>query len=225
VIETYRAMVRPPDFDPAGAQAEVTVICNYYERLLLIPTIVRRLRDAAPGIRLQIVNASSEGHQRLLEGAGDVLLGPFLRRESGVYSRPLFDEEYACLVDPAHPAADHAPTLEAYLDFDHILITYDGSWKSRYLQELDRAGHGLRVALKVPSPAGVARLVSGGSLVATVPARLARRIGPDLAVVPCPVPAPFRIGLVWTARHHAEPMHRWLRDSIADWVEEAVGGV
>lgn len=229
LIEEYRALATPEVFDARSARAEVVIACNYYERLLLIPAIARRLHEVAPGIRLAVINASSDGPQRLLSDEADLLLGPLQEAASGVYSEALFEDRYTCLCDAAHPLAGGAPGVEAYLALDHILITYDGSWRSRYLQELEAAGHRLEVAMRVPSPAGVAQLVQGTRLVATVPARLAAHLGAGPGGAgqgrfACPVPAPFPLGLSWTARTHANALHRWLRGQIARVVRQEMQG-
>lgn len=221
LLEDYRAMATPEAFDPAKARAEITIACNYYERVLMIPLIAKRLQTEAPGIRLSIVNSSSDGHQRLVQGQADMLLGPFQAVESGVYMTALFDEEYVCLMDRDHPSANTTPSLETYLSFQHLVITYDGGWKSKFLQELESAGHDLTVAMKVPSPAGIGQLVSGTGLVATVPARLAQRIGDGQAIVACPVSARFKLSLVWTARTHRSALHSWVRSSVQTVLAEA----
>lgn len=220
LLDTYRDMATPDAFDPAKAQAEIIIACNYYERVLMIPAIARRLQREAPGIRLNIVNSFSDGPQRLLEGQADLLLGPFLPAESGYYFKELFEEEYVCLMDPDHPSAGGTPDLAGYLAFSHLIVTYGDRWKSRFLQEIEAAGHELTVAMKVPSPAGIGQLVSGTRLVATVPARLARRIGQGQAIVPCPVPARFKLTLAWTARTNTSPLHGWIRDTIRSTVSE-----
>ncbi len=223
LLDVYRDLATPEVFDACRARAEVVIACNYYERLLLIPAIARRLHEVAPGIRLTITNASSDGPKRLLGDEADLLLGPLQEVGSGVYSEALFEDHYLCLADAAHPCAGGAPTLKEYLALDHILITYDGSWRSRYLQELEAAGHRLEVAMRVPSPAGVAQLVKGTRLVATVPARLGAHIGAGLGRFACPVLAAFPLGLTWTARTHASPLHRWLRGRLARVVRQQMG--
>ena len=94
--------------------------------------------------------------------------------------------------------------------------------RTRHLQEIEASDRQLSVAIYVPSPAGIAQLVSGTRLVATVPERLAERIGAGQAIVPCPVPVPFKIGLVWTARTHASPIHQWMRKTISETVLSAM---
>lgn len=214
MLDLLDGMAQPERFDPARATGSVTIACNYYERILLIPRIVAALRAEAPGMTIRVINALGDGHHRLLSREADVLVGPFGRSESGFHTRRFHAEEYACLMDPSHPMAGKPLTVEDYFTLRHVLIDYGGGWKSAYLQELEAAGHRLEPTLTVPSPAGLAELLSGSNLVATVPRRLGARIADRLAMSDCPFRGRFDLSVVWTARTNASAMHRWLREVI-----------
>lgn len=122
-------------------------------------------------------------------------------------------------MDPAHPQAETEKlALDDYLRLDHIDITYEGRWRSRYLAELEALGHRLDARLAVPSPAGVPSLIAGSRLVATLPRRLAAAIGAGLVLRDCPVPGRFSIAMVWPQRHHRDVMHRWLHHQVIEAV-------
>ena len=224
MLERLDSLARPQQFDPAQADGQFTLTCNYYERLLFVPPLVRRLRDAAPGLRVSIIDSRGRGIERLLALEADMMIGPYDSAESGVYARALREEEYVCLMDPAHPLAEGVLSIDDYLTLEHIHITYEGRWRSRYLVDLAEAGHALPVRLTVPSPAGVARLIEGTRLVATLPRRLAEAIGEGLAIRDCPVPGRFSIAMVWPQRHHRDAMQAWLRALVVETVGETVGG-
>ncbi|WP_208985996.1 LysR family transcriptional regulator [Labrenzia sp. OB1] len=210
----FRQLAAPPDFDPAMASQKFTIACNFYERVLIIPEIVHTLKREAPNLELEIIDASGIGHERLLLNEADLLIGPFERSGPHFYRRDLYQDRYVCLLDPAHPNAGKPLSLDDYLGLDHVLVTYGGQWRSRYLIELERLGKDLKVALRVPSPAGLERLVSGSDLVATVPERLSKAVGAGLRVVDCPVDTSVTIGLVWTTLNHRFPVHMWVRDMV-----------
>jgi DNA-binding transcriptional LysR family regulator len=224
LIEDFQALVEPVAFDPAAARQRFVIACNYYERELLVPGIIHAVRAQAPGLRLDFLPSTSEGHSLLLSGAADVLIGPFLRNPAGFYTRALLQERYMCLMDPQHPQAGTSLSLSAYLQLNHITVTYGGQWRSAYLQELDRQGLSLNSVVSIPSPAGIAGIISGSDLVATVPHRLADALGRHLHRVDCPVASTFQIELIWTARQHASPMHKWMRELIAEVARHAVPG-
>ena len=227
LLAEFEAMQVQPAFDPGTTTETLTIACNYYERSVLVPAIVGRLRAEAPGLQIEVIDAAGSGHTRLLEGEADLLIGPYQREDASFYERRLMSEHYVCLMDADHPAAKAPPSLEDYLGFDHIVVTYGGRWVSPYIREIEAIGRRLDAPLRVPSPAGIERLVKGSRLVATVPSRLAPLPGSDLAaglaILGCPVVAPLELKLVWSLRrHHALP-HRWAREVIAATVERLAG--
>lgn len=214
LISDFQRLTAVPDFDPRTINQHFTIACNFYERVLIIPRIVRALKQDAPNLDLEIIDASGTGHERLLSNEADLLIGPFERKDQSFYQRTLYKDRYVCLLDPSHPKADKALTLEEYLSLDHVLITYGGHWRSPYLIALDEMGHDLEVSLRVPSPAGLERLISGSSLVATVPERLSKAVGRGLNISPFPIDTTIPILLVWTRLNHQAPLNRWVRDRI-----------
>lgn len=215
MVAMLQEMARPEAFDPRASTRNISIACNYYERVLLIPRIVAAIRQAAPGMTVTVINALGDGHQRLLSQEADVLIGPFTPSGAGFHARRLYVEDYACLMDPSHPAAT-GPELDApaYLALNHVLIQYGPAWRSAYLQEIDTAGHGLTPAIIVPSPAGLDTLIAGSDLVATVPRRLGARNAARLVLRDCPFRGQFDLRLGWTAQTDPSAMHRWLRELI-----------
>ena len=207
-------MLQPDAFAPEQATQNVTIACNYYERVLLIPGIVAAIRQVAPKMTVKVISSLSDGHLRLLRREADVLIGPFERAESGFHSRRLYGEEYACLMDPGHPQARTPLDADRYLSLNHVLIDYGAGWQSAFLRELEAAGHRLTPTIVVPSPAGLGTLIAGSDLVATIPRRLGARDAETLTLAPSPFRGRFDVSLVWAAHTNASAMHRWLRDLI-----------
>ncbi|SFJ90790.1 LysR family transcriptional regulator [Celeribacter neptunius] len=214
LLERFSQLTATQDFDPKQSTETVTIACNYYERELIIPHLIHAIRAEAPKLRIEIVDSSYLGHDKLLRMEADLLIGPFVQLGAAFYARALYDDHYVCMMDPAHPMAKAALSMEEYLPLDHVYITYGGKWKSRYMQELERQGHEISIAIRTPSPAGIQTLIAGSELVATVPERLSRKLGQGLHIARCPVPTPVQIQMVWTARTHRSQMHQWVRDLV-----------
>lgn len=205
-------------FDPSSSTDTITIACNYYERALIIPHLVHAMRAEAPNIKIEIVDASYLGHDKLMRMEADLLIGPFVQLGAAFYSRTLYEDPYVCMMDPANPAAKGPLSLEQYLALEHVYITYGGNWKSRYMQVLEAQGHALSIAMRTPSPAGIRNLISGTELAVTVGARLSRHLGEGLFLTPCPVEAPVAIQMVWTARTHESAMHKWVRNHVVQTI-------
>ena len=210
-------------FDPTTATETLVIACNYYEQVLMVPRITAALKRHAPFMQIEVVDASGIGHEKLLRREADLLIGPFQREDAAFYARTLATDRYACLFDPNHPDADGPLTLDRYLALDHILVTYGGQWRSNYVTELEKMGHVLPAAIRIPSPAGIEELVSGSQLVATLPTALARKIGRHLRLIPCPFDVALPVQLVWTAEKHNSEMLKWVRNLIAEAVQSPPG--
>lgn len=220
MLDELSALGQAPDFDPATAAVSLTISCNAYERFIVIPPLVRHLRRHAPGVRLDIITAYTQGNRHLLDGVADLLIGPLFPTESGIYSEALMNDRYVCVTDPNNPLAGQALDQASYLAANHVLVTYGGAWKSPYLVQLEREGHRLARTIGTPSPADLPVLLDGTDLIGTVPSRLARHFGPSVAVTPCPFPAPVDIHMFWAARSHTAPTLRWLRGLLQDLTAE-----
>ena len=224
LLDEFETLAAPPEFDPTRARQTVTIACNYYERVLIAPHVIRRLRRDAPGLRVDLINSSAQGRLQLKRAEADLLIGPLRPDEDGFYCRNLLDDRYVCIADPDNPLCDKPLTLDSYAAARHAVVTYGGTWKSGYLQELEARRIELNTVFRLPSPAGIESIVAGTDVVSTIPRRLARTLGPAVRILDCPCPAPFEIDLVWTTRTHASPMHAWLRGVIAAAVRAAYPG-
>lgn len=222
MLDQFDELARPDVFDPGTTAMECRIGCNFYERQIILPDVLRELADVAPGVRLDLVNSTSEGDKLLKRGEVDLLIGPLRPDETEFYSRLLLEERYACVMDPGHALAGKPLTMEDYCAAKHVTITYGGGWRSRYLLELDAMGVTLEQGLTVPSPAGLQNIVRGTGLVATVPRRIAESFGNAVHVTECPCVASVSIHLVWTTRTHRSAMHMWMRDVIVESVARLV---
>jgi DNA-binding transcriptional LysR family regulator len=216
MLASLEQLARPDAFEPAQARGRLVVACNYYERVLIIPRLVRAMRERAPGIELAVANSRGLGPELILRGEADMLLGPRPHVRSGIYLSRLFSEDYVCVMDPDHPMAGRELSVADYVSLELIEITYEGNWTSSYRTEMEAKGHRATPALLVPSPAGVARLVAGSTLVATVPRRLAQTFGDAVHIAECPFRGAFDITMVWPLRFHADAMHQWVRGLIME---------
>lgn len=220
IIEQFTLLTEPDTFDPATAKQTINIACNYYERQILLPLIIKKIRANAPGIRINLINSSHEGDVQLKRSDADILIGPLRPEGQEFYCRNLIDEHYVCVMDPGNIHAVEPLSLSAYTKCTHVTVTYGGSWRSQYLVELASRNLETKEVLWIPSPASLNLVLSGTDLVATVPSRIAAAYRNSLHVTASPIPAPFQIGLVWTTRTHRSPAYVWLRKLIVDSVNE-----
>lgn len=215
MLDEFVALSQPAAFDPAEARAEIALSCNYYERITLVPGLMRILRRQAPGLKLNVLASSVRGKAQLDRGESDLLTGPVRIEDSAYYKRRLLSDHYVCVMAPDNPLAGRALDRETYLAAPQVIVTYGGNWRSRFMVEIEALGRAPNARMEVPSPSALPETLAGTDLIATVPARVARGFGEQVLVRDCPFPAPFDIDLYWTPRIHHSPMFQWLRAQLA----------
>ncbi|WP_186766331.1 LysR family transcriptional regulator [Falsiphaeobacter marinintestinus] len=216
LIERFEAMAAPRSFDPAVASVAITISCNYYERVTIIPEVARVLRRDAPGIKLNIISSAVRGREQLTRSESDMLIGPIRIEDAGYYRRALLQDQYVCIMDPGNPLAKGPMDLDSYVKAPQIMVNYGGSFRSRFLVVMEAEGHYPNTVMEVPSPANLPEMVLGTDMIATVPSRIGRLFEGSVTSMPCPFPAKFPIDLYWTARTHVSAPHTWLRSKIAE---------
>lgn len=221
LVNSFLSLSKPLHFDPATTTEKLVISCNYYERVVLVPTILRRLRAEAPGIRIKIITSDIHGHRQLLERKCDVLLSPLDTKLSGLMTRKLMVDKYVCILRHGDPRADSF-NMEDYSQGEHLTVNYDQGWRPLYLEKLETMGVSLDRSIEVPSLGSAPVLMEAGHLIMTVPALLAQEFSPSCIAVPAPFEVTFELKMFWPARSHDHPMNRWLRGHILAATAEIV---
>ena len=215
MIDEFMALSLSKDFDPAASTATVSLSCNYYERVTLLPGLMRHLRRDAPRLRVNILSSTVRGKEQLDRGESDMLIGPIKVMQGSYYRRRLLDDHYVAVMSSANLLAGSSLTKDQYLSAPSVIVTYGGTWRSRVLQDIEHDGQSLNAVMEVPSPAHIPSLLHQTDLIATVPYRIAQSYRGDVVIADTPYPAPFEIDLSWTARTHDSPLHGWVRGILA----------
>ncbi len=221
--EAERAAL-PSTFDPASATASVTISATYLSRSVLMPLMLRELRDEAPGIKIELITGFTDAGRHLFSGRADLALTPVSVDQSGLYGEALFKDQYVCLMDPENPLAKDNLTAETFASAPHLVIHYGQTWRPIYHGELANRGLEMNVAVSTPDPEDVRFLLPGTDLVAALPSRIARQFADGLFLCPCPVPAAVTVNMYWPARLNMSPLHEWLRKKAVRLARELPQG-
>lgn len=207
-----------PEFEPATSERLFRIAMTDASHITLLPRLLARIRADAPGVGLEIVPISAQAPRALEGGEADLAIGFIPGLEAGFHEQVLYAQDFVCLVSACHPRIGTAMTVRAYRDEAHIGILSRASYTTLQTS-LAKARIRRRVMLELPGFLGLATIVAGTDLVATVP----RHIGETLAapgairVVPCPVKIEgFTVRQYWHERFHRDPGHRFLRALCAE---------
>jgi DNA-binding transcriptional LysR family regulator len=133
----------------------------------------------------------------------------------------LYADSYLSVVREDHPRSKEVQSRSGFLAARHILISTSTAGHAIHqfaAEALEAEIPPEAIMLRLPSFAAVALIVCRTDAIATLPARLANSLSPDLGLLrfrpPLTLPK-VDIGQFWHERYHRDPGHRWLRTTIA----------
>jgi DNA-binding transcriptional LysR family regulator len=212
-----QALLAPNTFDPASAKRTFRLAMSDYGAAIVLPGLIRTLRREAPGIDLQISHVSREGMlDGVLNGDIDLAAGVFPELPNELRCTPLFEEQFACLVDRNGLPASGVLDLPTYLARPHVLLEMRGSGTPEIERALTTIRERRHVAVSLPHWSVAPQLISGTDLILTVAARGLHGIDqPRLVVLPPPFHIPsFTFVLAWHSRRGGDQALNWLNRRI-----------
>lgn len=216
LVRIEAAVATPPGFDPATAAREVSVMVSDYSLSTVVPPFVRRVAQAAPGLRLNLKPQRTYPGQQLEQGEADLLIAPQIYASPDHPSEPLLTDPLVCVMDAANPAAA-ALDLDTFARLPHVAMVPPVGGESFAARLLRDAGIAVNVVVTTFSFVSLGDLVRGTDRVALVQGRLARRIaqGGGVVVVNPPVQmAPLEQCVQWHSMRDKDPGLAWLRHEL-----------
>ncbi len=210
------AMVQGEEFSPARSQERFRAAMTDHGSTILLPTLVERVRKAAPHARLEVSAWNTKAYEDVVAGRIDLALSaeavpPILESEL------IFDLDFVCLVGSAQAVRTRLFTLKQYLQLPHAVVeTLDGQ-QTMVDRPLAQLGVKRRVALRLPFFLPAIFAIAKTDLILTVPRRLAKITGSlaGLRIVEPPrAIKAFPYFMAWHSRLSTEPAHTWFRDQL-----------
>ncbi|MEK1860606.1 MAG: LysR family transcriptional regulator [Rhizobium leguminosarum] len=214
-------------FDPARATRQFTIAPNSYVEFVLMPVIVARLRECAPGIRLRLTPFGNDlSETGAISGATEMVLGRIVEPPDNMVVQHLMDDGLACVVRRDHPEIAESISEEQYQRMRHVNVLPPGRMRVGLFQMLQQAGLRRDVSVSVTHFLAVPEMVAVTDYCATLPRLICQRLArdPRLKVLPAPVDlGSFPVELAWHVRYRNDPAHRWLRSLISEVAKDVSG--
>ncbi|WP_413709067.1 LysR family transcriptional regulator [Rhizobium sp. Rhizsp82] len=207
-------------FEPGTARLTFTLGLSDHPAFVLLPQLVQRLQEIAPGITLQVRNFSArdDAVDMLDSGAADVTIGVPPASAGRILNQPLFEERFVCILRKGHPAAAETLDLDTFLTLGHLLVSPENDRFGHVDTALAKHGLKRRLALTLPHMYAAPLLVAQSDMIATLMAGVVKASGreSELRLLEPPVElAPVPFVMSWHRRNDAHPAQRWFRETIA----------
>ena len=206
-------------FDPGQSTREFRICMTDISEVVLLSTLVNRLRRVAPHIHIDVDKISTDSAGRLETGDVDLAVGFMPHLEAGFHQQILFTQNFVCLAAKNHPRIKGKMSKAAFLAEGHIVVKTSGTGHSIVEKVFEQQGIKREVVLRLPSFLGVARIVAETELLVVAPRKLGETLisQEEIRLIDPPTPLPsYSVKQHWHERFHADPGNVWLRRTIAE---------
>jgi DNA-binding transcriptional LysR family regulator len=207
-------------FDPTRSNRVFRIFTLDSGVIVLLPAVMKQLLSTAPNVRLRAAHVGLQNlHASLESGEIDLALGEFPLLIPGIRRQKLFSGRHMCIFQKDHPRLSRNPSLDQFMEEQHIFITAAGTGHPHQIAErsLEEQLPARNIIAHVPSFTAAAILAKNTDAVATMPGPLAmvlaRELDMQLAKPPIKLPE-FEIAQYWHERFDRDPGNQWLRSVV-----------
>ncbi|RZL01643.1 MAG: LysR family transcriptional regulator [Rubrivivax sp.] len=222
-------MAQAETFDPALLNMTVRLGMRDVLEAITLPPLMARLAEVAPGVKVASVRVPRDAlAQALTLGEVDLVIDRQRRVDGRIKGERLADESLAVVMRRDHPLAARPMAVDAYFAGRHVMVSVQPDQPDPLQSVWAALGQGERdVFLRCQHYFSAANVVLHSDALLTLPRTYAEELARSLPLVvrelPLPVP-PIVIWMYWHADRDADPVHRWLRDSVCAGARQAMSG-
>lgn len=233
--EIEKAVQQTTPFSAQESQRVFRIMASDYAESCLMPRVLRRIRQEAPNVTLDVLTPSDVSFQDVEQGRLDMAINRFDKIPQSFHQKTLWTEFFACLMNARNPILQNPFTLDSYLEASHIWVSKTGfgvgvgvnpkdvqrlGWVD---EALSLMGRKRRISVFTRHYQVAMLLAEQHDLIATLPSRAAwlQQGNPNLVIKPPPFDIPpFELKMAWSPllQHNAD--HQWLRRLITEVAEE-----
>jgi DNA-binding transcriptional LysR family regulator len=227
VLEQTARLMSRPVFDPATATDLFRVVASDFFTEMMLPDLMARLEQVAPGVTLRYSDAiNARSLDDLREDRLDLVIAPKPVFPSWLECEPVLSAEFCIVARKNHPVlARHGVPSGAPIPMDLYVQLRHASFRAVVERPevedevLAAMGRSLQTVLSAPNFTAVWRSVAATDLVGMVPRLMAERVAASagLEIYPMPYALPnAELFQAWHRRNSHAAGLKWLRRQIAD---------
>jgi DNA-binding transcriptional LysR family regulator len=236
LAKVYKAVQPQAAFDAATAERFFRIMATDYAESTIFPPILQRLREAAPGITLDIMTPSDVSFLDVEQGKVDMVINRFDSIPQSFHQKTIWEDDFACLFSADNPIRNNF-TLDSYLQAQHVWVSKTGmgvgvgmnpddvqrlGWVD---EALNRIGHQRRITVFTRHYQAAMLMAEQNDLIATIPAKAAKLQAHNPRVVveqpPFEIP-PIELKMAWSPLLQNNPAHQWMRRLIVEVAREQI---
>ncbi|HXY48763.1 MAG TPA: LysR family transcriptional regulator [Terriglobales bacterium] len=205
-------------FDPVHTRRTFSLGLRDSSEAIVLPALLGRLEEAAPGISLASVRVNRRDLEaELANGSIDLAMDIPLSLGEDIRQKWIFRDRLVVVARSGHPRVSSTLDLDTYLSETHIMVSLRRSGPGLEDTELIRLGKRRRIGVRCQHFFEACRLVSQTELLLTMPERYALLLNTQFGnrLYPFPARVPFLdVHLYWHESAENDAANRWLRTEI-----------
>lgn len=219
VMEAVDSLYHPSGpFSPDTVKGWLKIAANDYVQSVLGLAFVRRMRDVAPNLHIEMRPVGALYPEQLLEeGIVDIVLSA-VYTNFNLHHKKMIADPFICVADAANRDIPDRLSLDEFLKLPQIDVSPSGTGLlRRYFERAQRRFKDERDIVSVlTSFASLPEMLSGSAAVSLMPSRMLpllangslRKIDIDFDL-----PA-YDISIWWHPRTNTDPMMQWCRSEL-----------
>ncbi len=224
LLETRAFAQQRPGFEPSRAAREFSIAASDYVSSVFLTKALCRVAAEAPGISIHLASADIVNEAMIDRGDLDFVILPDMVLSPRHPRVELFTDTFVCAVWSGNPLIKDTLDYDTYKSLRHVSTTFgQGARDSHFERFLRTHQIAVRTAIAMPSFRQVPEFLIGTPYVATIHARLAKTLPPDMPLRFFPPPIdvpPLRETLQWHRTRQHDAASSWLRRLMQEVAQE-----
>ncbi|MGA0805916.1 MAG: LysR family transcriptional regulator [Pseudohongiellaceae bacterium] len=213
LLDELRSFAFATDFHPEQQSGQLTIAADDLQRDLLLPTLLKRLKQEAPKLTLRVIPSGIPNLEMFRSNQCVLAISPRPPVATEIMQKRLFTDRYLVFFDGSQRAAP--ASLAEYSAAEHVTVSYTSTQHLEIDRHLEDLGIERRFGVEVSSFAGIPAFIHGTGRIATLPSLLRHDLLKDLQYCELPLSSPpLPIYMIWHARYQHDPAHVWLRQHL-----------
>jgi DNA-binding transcriptional LysR family regulator len=218
LARSARALLEPArdSLDVATLERTFTIRANDGFVELVGASLMAALTQSAPHVRIRFVAKPDKDAQPLREGMVDLEVGVLGTAAPELRTRLLFRDRFVGICRIGHPLLTKV-TAERYAGYQHVVVSRKRQYSGPVDEALGQMGLRRTIAMVVPTYANAMQIARHSDLLGLVPHSYLATQSDSTGVRHFELPvrtSEIKVSAIWHPRLHADPAHRWLRDTL-----------
>ncbi|WP_340615132.1 LysR family transcriptional regulator [Xenorhabdus thailandensis] len=205
----------PEIMEPNLCKRKFTLASSDYVAQAILPSIISNIEVDAPNVSIEYklwhkdkLNKFAEQHIDLVATIADTI-------PDNLYGKMMAEDQLVIAFRDTHSKANSDITINDYIEGRHILISGGGDKDSSVDHTLAEMNLNRHIYATVPFFQAAIELLLKTDTMLTIPLHIAADFAQDYDLQIRRLPIDIKTQqyyLLWHAKHHQDPEHRWFRD-------------